>query len=60
MFLFLQTARRIAKGAQEHTDGADPPDPQRHGQGQRSDQRTGHVHRGRRRANRRPLQALLL
>ena len=33
-------------GSEKHVDGSDALNPQRHGQGQRSDQRDGHVSRG--------------
>ena len=57
--LFFQTAWWVSSGAQVHPTSADPPDPQRHGEGQRSDQRAGLLHCGQRRPDRRTCQTLL-
>ena len=58
-FFLLQTAWWVSSGAQVHPTSADPPDPQWHGEGQRSDQRAGLLHRGQRRPDRRACQTLL-
>lgn len=57
-FYFFQTTWWVSSGAQVHPTSADPPDPQRHGEGQRSDQRAGLLHRGQRRPDRGACQAL--